>query len=90
MKEASGSELGKAVRGEPRGSGAGGCVVQLRAAAAWGERKESVSGAGTGALDAASDPEVQGGGHEEALRQDVVKVARRFGRYGYRMVTAGC
>ena len=24
---------------------------------------------------------------EEALRQDVVKVARRFGRYGYRMVT---
>ena len=24
---------------------------------------------------------------EEALRQDVVKVARRFGRYGYQMVT---
>ena len=24
---------------------------------------------------------------EEALREDVVKVARRFGRYGYRMVT---
>ena len=24
---------------------------------------------------------------EEALRQDVAKVARRFGRYGYRMVT---
>jgi hypothetical protein len=24
---------------------------------------------------------------EEALREDVVKLARRFGRYGYRMVT---
>ena len=24
---------------------------------------------------------------EEALREDVVKLARRFGRYGYRMIT---
>ena len=27
------------------------------------------------------------GADEEALREDVVRVARRFGRYGYRMVT---
>ena len=36
-------------------------VRGARAAAAWGERKESVPGAGTGALDAASDICVKGG-----------------------------
>ena len=62
------------------------CVVVVRQQLGASERR-ACRVLGPGALDpAAEDRGLRK--DEEALREDVVKLARRFGRYGYRMVTA--
>ena len=55
-------------------------------AAARGEREASVRGVGA-RLDRHNGGVGRRGADEAVLRADVVKVAGRFGRYGYRMVT---
>ena len=51
-----------------------------------GEREASVRGVGPGSILTQRRSRKRGA-DEAALRADVVKVAGRFGRYGYRMVT---